>query len=82
MRIKGLQQETMHLQAMRAVLSVEEAAGIHKAAPGPGLSYRAVFSVAYGGGLRASEVTHLKAGDIVPEARLGHDAGSAPPARQ
>ena len=27
-------------------------------------SYRPAFSVAYGGGLRASEVTHLKVGDI------------------
>lgn len=46
------------------VLSVEEVAGILEAAPGPGLKYRAAFSVAYGGGLRASEVTHLKVEDI------------------
>ena len=42
------------------VLSAEEVARIFEAAPGPGLEYRAAFSVAYGGGLRASEVTHLK----------------------
>ncbi|MFC6638122.1 hypothetical protein [Sulfitobacter sediminilitoris] len=42
-----------------AVLSAEEVARILEAAPGPGLRYRAAFSVAYGGGLRASEVTHL-----------------------
>lgn len=35
-----------------------------EAAPGPGSRYRAAFSVAYGGGLRASAVTHLKTGDI------------------
>ena len=46
------------------VLSGEEVARILEAAPGPGLKYRAVFSVAYGGGLRASEVTYLKVGDI------------------
>ena len=46
------------------VLSAEEVARILEAAPGPGLKYRAAFSVAYGGGLRASEVTHLKVGDI------------------
>lgn len=46
------------------VLSAEEVTRILEAAPGPGLRYRAAFSVAYGGGLRASEVTHLKVGDI------------------
>ena len=44
------------------VLSAEEVARILQAAPGPGLKYRAAFSMAYGGGLRASEVTHLKVG--------------------
>ena len=44
--------------------SAEEVARLLDAAPGPGLRYRAAFSVAYGGGLRASEVTHLKVGDI------------------
>ena len=46
------------------VLSAEEVARIIEAAPGPRLRCRAAFSVAYGGGLRASEVTHLKVGDI------------------
>ena len=46
------------------VLSAEEVVRILEAAPGPGLKYRAAFSVAYGGGLRASEVTHLKVGDL------------------
>ena len=59
-----------HMRYQRAakkipvVLSAEEVARIIEAAPGPGLRYRAAFSVAYGGGLRASEVTHLKVGDI------------------
>lgn len=44
------------------VLSAEEVARILQAAPGQGLKYRAAFSMAYGGGLRASEVTHLKVG--------------------
>ena len=46
------------------VLSAEEVARILQAAPGQGLKYRAAFSMAYGGGLRASEVTHLKVGDF------------------
>lgn len=59
-----------HMRYQRAVkkipvvLSAEEVSRIIEAAPGPGLRYRAAFSVAYGGGLRASEVTHLKVGDI------------------
>ena len=59
-----------HMRYQRAakkipvVLSAEEVARIIEAAPGPGLRYRAAFSVAYGGGLRASEVTHLKVVDI------------------
>jgi site-specific recombinase XerD len=46
------------------VLSAEEVARILEVAPGPGLKYRAAFSVAHGGGLRASEVTHLRVPDI------------------
>ena len=46
------------------VLSAEEVARILQAAPGQGLKYRAAISMAYGGGLRASEVTHLKVGDF------------------
>lgn len=44
------------------VLSVEEAARLLEAAPG--LKYKAALSVAYGAGLRVSEVAHLKVGDI------------------
>lgn len=46
------------------VLSAEEVTKIIEAAPGPGLRYRTAFSVAYGGGLRSSEVTHLRVRDI------------------
>jgi integrase/recombinase XerD len=59
-----------HMRYQRAakkipvVLSAEEVTRILEAAPGPGLRYRAAFSVAYGGGLRASEVTYLRVGDI------------------
>ncbi len=59
-----------HMRYQRAakkipiVLSAEEVVRILEVAPGPGLKYRAAFSVAYGGGLRASEVTHPKIGDI------------------
>jgi integrase len=35
-----------------------------EAAPGPGLKYKAALSVAYGAGLRASEVVALKVADI------------------
>lgn len=42
----------------------KEVTRILEAAPGPGLRYKAAFSVAYGGGLRASEVTHLRIPDI------------------
>jgi integrase/recombinase XerD len=44
------------------VLSVEEAARLLEAAPG--IKYRAALSVAYGAGLRVSEVAHLKVDDI------------------
>jgi site-specific recombinase XerD len=44
---------------LREVLSVEEAA--------PGIKYKAALSVAYGAGLRVSEVTHLKITDIDSE---------------
>jgi integrase/recombinase XerD len=44
------------------VLSREEGACLIAAAPG--LKYQAAFSVAYGGGLRASEMVGLKVGDI------------------
>ncbi len=44
------------------ILSPEEVARLLDAAPG--LKYRAALSVAYGAGLRASEVVSLKVGDI------------------
>jgi site-specific recombinase XerD len=49
------------------VLSADEVSRLLDAAPGPGLKYRAAFSVAYGAGLRASEVVNLKLGDIDSE---------------
>jgi len=49
------------------VLSPDEVARLLDAAPGPGLKYRAAFSVAYGAGLRAREVVNLKLGDIDSE---------------
>lgn len=54
-----------HMRYQRAakkipvVLSAEEVTRILEAAPGPGIRYRAAFSVDYGGGLRASEVRRL-----------------------
>jgi site-specific recombinase XerD len=47
------------------ILSVEEVTRLLDAAPG--LKYRAALSVAYGAGLRASEVVSLKVGDIDSE---------------
>ena len=54
------------------VLSVEEVSALLAAAPGPGLKYRAALSIGYGGGLRASEVTHLKVRDIDSDRMLIH----------
>src|ERR1700712_4353989 len=45
-----------------SVLSVAEVALLLQAAPGS--KYRAAFATAYGAGLRVSEVTALKVGDI------------------
>ncbi|MFZ0791035.1 MAG: tyrosine-type recombinase/integrase [Chromatiaceae bacterium] len=47
------------------ILSVEEVPRLLDAAPG--LKYQAALSVAYGAGLRASEVVALKVGDIDSE---------------
>ncbi len=44
------------------VLSLDEVARLLDAAPS--LKYKAALSVAYGAGLRASEVASLKVGDI------------------
>ena len=49
-------------QRLPVVLSPDEVARLLRAAPG--LKYRAALSVAYGAGLRASEVTGLQVGDI------------------
>ena len=46
------------------VLSLEEVGRLLKAAPGPGLKYKAALSVAYGAGLRAGEVVMLRISDI------------------
>lgn len=49
------------------VLSPEEVSRLLDCAPGPGLKYKAALSVAYGAGLRASEVASLKVTDIDAE---------------
>jgi site-specific recombinase XerD len=49
------------------VLSPEEVSRLLDSAPGPGLKYKAAMSVAYGAGLRASEVVCLKVIDIDSE---------------
>jgi site-specific recombinase XerD len=49
-------------QRLPAVLTQEEVARVLEAAPG--LKWRTALSVAYGAGLRASEVVALKVGDI------------------
>jgi integrase len=54
------------------VLSVEEVSALLVSAPGLGLKYRAALSIGYGGGLRASEVTHLKVRDIDSDRMLIH----------
>ena len=46
------------------VLSPEDVSRLLEGAPGPGLKYKAAFSVAYGAGLRAAEVVSLKVSDI------------------
>jgi site-specific recombinase XerD len=46
------------------VLSPEDVGRLLEAAPGPGLKYKAALSVAYGAGLRASEVVALTVCDI------------------
>jgi site-specific recombinase XerD len=52
-------------QKLPQILSVEEVTRLLKAATN--LKHRAALSVAYGAGLRASEVTHLKIADIDSE---------------
>ena len=54
------------------VFSVEEVFEMLMAAPGPGLKYRAALSIAYGAGLRASEVCQLRIADIDSDRMLIH----------
>jgi site-specific recombinase XerD len=55
-------------QKLPRVLSVEEVARLLRSAPN--LKAKAALSVAYGAGLRAKEVVHLKVGDIDSERML------------
>jgi site-specific recombinase XerD len=55
-------------QKLPSVLSVDEVKRLLEAAPG--LKARAALSVAYGAGLRASEVVHLKLSDINSERKI------------
>ncbi len=57
-------------QKLPTVLSTEEVARLLNAAPH--LKAKAALSVAYGAGLRASEVTHLKISDIDSERMILH----------
>ena len=60
--------KTSHVRGERTlpvILSVEEVTRLLDSAPG--LKYQAALSVAYGAGLRASEVVALKVGDIDSE---------------
>jgi integrase len=54
------------------VLIIEKISALLASAPGPRLKYRAALSIGYGGGLRASEVTHLKVRDIDSDRMLIH----------
>jgi integrase/recombinase XerD len=54
------------------ILAQEEVARLIDCAPGPVLKYKAVLSVAYGAGLRVSEVAALKISDIDSERMLIH----------
>lgn len=57
-------------QKLPTVLSVEEVKRLLAAAPG--LKAQAALSVAYGAGLRASEVVHLKLSDVDSERMILH----------
>ncbi len=59
-------------KTLPAVLSIEEVSAVLSAAPGPGLKYRAALGIAYGAGLRSSEVCHLKVADIDSDRMLIH----------
>lgn len=62
---------------LRVVLSVEETARLLEAAPG--IKYKAALSVAYGAGLRVSEVAHLKVDDIDSTPKLTDLCQAKPP---
>ncbi len=72
----GRDELVRHMRFRRAprrlpvTLSPEEVTRLIEAAPGPGLKYKAALSIAYGAGLRASEVVNLKIGDIDSERML------------
>ena len=61
----------VHLERkLPTVLSIEEVTRVLKAAPG--IKYQAALSVAYGAGLRTSEIVALKVTDIDKERMLIH----------
>ncbi len=63
----GIERWTQFVREPRklpVILSPEEVARLIDYAPGPGLKYKAALSVAYGAGLRASEVGALQVSDI------------------
>ena len=68
---KHMQQRTQP-RRLPVVFSVEEVFEMLMAAPGPGLKYRAALSIAYGAGLRASEVCQLRIADIDSAPLSGH----------
>ncbi len=68
--------ECMHFRTeprkLPVVFSAEEVFELLRVAPGPGLKYRAVLSILYGTGLRASEVCNLKVTDIDSDRMVIH----------
>ena len=63
----GIERWTQFVREPRklpVILSPEEVARLIDHAPGPGLKHKAALSVAYGAGLRASEVAALQVSDI------------------
>jgi site-specific recombinase XerD len=76
LRRHDLAAEVLHLRKPAKVpLVLSRNEGRRILAMAPGLKARVMLSLAYGCGLRASEVVRLKVGDVVPEARLRHDDG-------
>lgn len=63
-----------HPQTQPLLLGIDEVADILKAAPGPGLIYRAAFSLCYGAGLTAVEICSLRIKDIDSDQMLIHVA--------